>query len=145
MINMNIFDLPLKQFKKELNNFFANMSKEELLKELVDCGLELSPEDRKKWIDPLVVDNQEDAELFINTLESAAAAPYKKVDINYNEITEPVEIKKIFNSLIDDNVCYETSCLYNSGCDTFEFDGSSPRCLECKKDCPYKIESVDAF
>ena len=142
---MNIFDLSLKQFKKELNNFFANMSKEELLKELVDCGLELSPEDRKKWIDPLVVDNQEDAELFINTLESAAAAPHKKVDINYNEITEPVEIKKIFNSLIDDNVCYETSCLYNSGCDTFEFDGSSPRCLECKKDCPYRIESVDAF
>ena len=49
------------------------------------------------------------------------------------------------NSSIDNNICYETSCLYNSGCDTFEFDGSSPRCLECKKDCPYKIESVDAF
>lgn len=142
---MNIFDLPLKQFKKELNNFFANMSKEELLKELVDCGLELSPEDRKKWIDPLVVDNQEDAELFINTLERATVAPHKEVDVNYNEITDSIKIKKIFNSVIDDNICYETSCLYNSGCDTFEFDGSSPRCLECKKDCPYKIESVDAF
>ncbi len=113
---------------------------------IFDCELELSPEDRKKWVDPLIVDNQEDAELFIDTLERAAAAtPHKKINVNYKEVTAPVEIKKIFNSLRDDNICYETSCLYNSGCDTFEFDGSSPRCLECKKDCPYKIESVDAF
>ena len=113
---MDIFDLQQEQFEKELDNLFTNISEKDLLKELVDCGL-----------------------------ERAAAAPHKKVDVDYNEITDPVEIKKIFNSLIDDNVCYETSCLYNSGCDTFEFDGSSPRCLECKKDCPYKIESVDAF
>ena len=142
---MDIFDLPQEQFEKELDNLFTNISEKDLLKELVDCGLELSPEDRKKWIDPLVVDNQEDAELFINTLERAAAVPHKKVDVDYNEITDLVEIKKIFNSLVDEDTCYETSCLHNSGCDTFEFDGSSPRCLECKKDCPYKIESVDAF
>ena len=75
---MDIFDLPQEQFEKQLDKLFANISKEDLLKELVECGLKLSPEDKKKWIDPLVIDNQEDAELFMNALERAAAAPYKK-------------------------------------------------------------------
>jgi hypothetical protein len=65
----------------------------------------------------------------------------KELDNLFTNISE----KDLLKELIDDNICYETSCLHNSGCDTFEFDGSAPRCLECEKDCPYKIESVDAF
>ena len=36
--------------------------------------------------------------------------------------------------------CWETLCLYNSACDTFEdTEGDNPYCLKCKEDCPNKI------
>lgn len=107
--------------------------------------MELSKEDKRKWIDPIVIDTEEDAEKFVSALERAAAAQHKEIDVNYREITDATEIKEIFNSIIDNNICYETSCLHNTGCDVFEFNGEEPRCEECKQDCPYKIESVDAF
>ena len=98
---MDIFDLPQEQFEKELDNLFTNISEKDLLKELVDCGLELSPEDRKKWIDPLVIDNQEDAELFMDALERAAAAPHKKVDVDYNEIIQDVILLNLMAARLD--------------------------------------------
>lgn len=35
--------------------------------------------------------------------------------------------------------CWETLCLNNSACDTFDNNIESPYCLECKEDCPNKI------
>lgn len=39
---MDLFDLPEKEFEKALNEIFEKQSKEELLSELIDCGLILS-------------------------------------------------------------------------------------------------------
>lgn len=66
------------------------------------------------------------------------------VNINEEKLS-PEDKNKCIDISADDDICYETSCLYNSGCDIFEFNNSLPKCLEHKKDCPYKIESVDAF
>lgn len=42
---MNIFQLPLKDFEKKLDEIFKNKSPKELLKELKDCGLKTKEED----------------------------------------------------------------------------------------------------
>lgn len=44
---------------------------EELLEELVECGLELTSEEKKHWVDPIVIDTKEQAESFIKALEDA--------------------------------------------------------------------------
>lgn len=36
---MNIFDLSKKEFEKTLNELFKNINKQDLLKDLIECGL----------------------------------------------------------------------------------------------------------
>lgn len=38
---MNIFDYNGKEFDKKLDNIFNNIDKDNLMKELIDCGLEV--------------------------------------------------------------------------------------------------------
>lgn len=89
---MDLFDLP----EKELNNLINNQTKEQLL-----CDLELSKEDKAKWIDPIYIDTEEEAEMLVNALEKAAAAPCKNIDVNYKEVTDAIEIRKMFG--VDNN------------------------------------------
>lgn len=94
---MDLFDLP----KKELNNLINSQIKEQLFCDLVKCGLELSKEDKTKWIDPIYTDTKEEAEMLINGLERAAAAPHKNIDVDYKEVTDAIEIRKMFG--VDNN------------------------------------------
>lgn len=94
---MDLFDLP----EKELNNLIDSQTKEQLLCDLVKCGLKLSKEDKIKWIDPIYIDTKEEAEMLINALEKAAAAPCKNIDVDYKEVTDAIEIRKMFG--VDNN------------------------------------------
>lgn len=98
---MNLFDLPEKEFEEELNKLFKSQTKEQLLCDLVKCGLELSKEDKIKWIDPIYIDTKEEAEMLVNALERAAAAPHKNINVDYKEVTDTVEIRKMFG--VDNN------------------------------------------
>lgn len=89
---MDLFDLP----EKELNNLIDSQTKEQLL-----YDLELSKEDKIKWIDPIYIDTEEEAEMLINALEKAAAAPCKNIDVDYKEVTDAIEIRKMFG--VDNN------------------------------------------
>lgn len=91
---MDLFDLP----EKELNNLIDSQTKEQLLCDLVKCGLELSKEDKIKWIDPIYIDTKEEAEMLINALEKAAAVPCKNIDVDYKEVTDAIEIRKMFGA-----------------------------------------------
>lgn len=44
---MNIFDLPLEEFEKELDKLISSYTKEELLQELIKCGLEVDNNDKE--------------------------------------------------------------------------------------------------
>ena len=98
---MNLFNLSKEEFEKELDNLINSQTKEQLLCDLVKCGLELSKEDKIKWIDPIYIDTEEEAERLINALEKAAAAPYKNIDVDYKEVTDAIEIRKMFG--VDNN------------------------------------------
>lgn len=62
--------------------------------------MELTPEEKKHWIDPIIIDNEKDAEVFICALERAAAAPKKYIKVNYREVTDKDEIKKLFSCFL---------------------------------------------
>ena len=61
----------------------------------------LSKEEKAKWIDPIYIDTEEKAEILVNALEKAAAAPCKNIDVNYKEVTDAIEIRKMFG--VDNN------------------------------------------
>lgn len=98
---MDLFDLPEKEFEEELDKLVKSQTKEQLLCDLVKCGLELSKEDKTKWIDPIYIDTKEEAEMLVNALERAAAAPHKDINVDYKEVTDTVEIRKMFG--VDNN------------------------------------------
>ena len=98
---MDLFDLPEKEFEEELDKLVKNQTKEQLLCDLIKCGLELSKEDKAKWVDPVYIDTDEEAEMLVNALEKAAAALCKNIDVNYKEVTDAIEIKRMFG--VDEN------------------------------------------
>lgn len=98
---MNLFDLSEKEFEKELDNLINSQTKEQLLCDLIKCGLDLSKEDKAKWIDPIYIDTKEEAEMLVNALERAAAAPHKDINVDYKEVTDAIEIRKMFG--VDNN------------------------------------------
>lgn len=99
---MDLFDLPEKEFEEELDKLVKSQTKEQLLCDLVKCGLELSKEDKAKWIDPIYIDTKEEAEMLVNALErAAAAASHKNIDVDYKEVTDAIEIRKMFG--VDNN------------------------------------------
>lgn len=58
-------------------------------------------EDKAKWIDPIYIDTEEKVEMFINALEKAAAASCKNINVDYKEVTDAIEIRKMFG--VDNN------------------------------------------
>lgn len=62
--------------------------------------LKLTSEEVKHWIEPIIIDTEE-AEMLVNALEKAAAAPCKNIDVNYKEVTDAIEIRKMFG--VDNN------------------------------------------
>lgn len=43
---MNLFDLPMKEFDKKIDEIFNQYTPEELLEELKKCGLEVNKDER---------------------------------------------------------------------------------------------------
>ena len=62
---------------------------------------DLSKEDKAKWIDPIYIDTEEEAEMLVNALEEATATPHKNINVDYKEVTDTVEIRKMFG--VDNN------------------------------------------
>lgn len=58
--------------------------------------LKLTSEEKKHWIDPLIIDTEDELIAFIDALE-AAAAPVKSIYVKYKNVTNKNEIKKIFD------------------------------------------------
>jgi tRNA nucleotidyltransferase/poly(A) polymerase len=96
---MDLFDLSPEEFEKELEKLLNSKSKEELLQELVECGLELTPEEENIWIDPLIIETEEELTAFVDALEAAAAHPVKEIYVKYKNVNDKDEIKKIFENL----------------------------------------------
>lgn len=95
------FTDPWPILEDNFSRLLDTYTKEELLDELVECGLELTPEEEKHWIEPVIIDTEEEAEMLINGLERAAAAPHKDIDVDYKEVTDAIEIRKMFG--VDNN------------------------------------------
>lgn len=94
---MNLFDLPKKEFEKELDKLVKSQTREQLLCDLVKCGLELSKEDKAKWIDPVYIDTEEEADKLIEALEKAAEASVKETNVDYENIADKNKIKEMFD------------------------------------------------
>lgn len=94
---MNLFDLPEKEFEKELDKLVKSQTKEQLLCDLVKSGLELSKEDKAKWIDPVYIDTEEEADKLIEALEKAAEASVKEINVDYKDVTDKNKIKEMLN------------------------------------------------
>lgn len=45
------------------------------------------------------IKTKEEAERFVNALEKASKVKHKEINVNYKEITNPDEIRKIFNNM----------------------------------------------
>ena len=48
LVVMDLFNLPIDEFEKEINKIFSNITPEELLQELIECGLEVYDEKKDK-------------------------------------------------------------------------------------------------
>lgn len=95
---MDLFDLPIDEFEREIDKLIKAQTKKQLLCDLVKCGLELSDEDKAKWIDPIYIGTEEEAEKLIEALEEAARASAREVNISYKTITDPERIKEMFDN-----------------------------------------------
>ena len=67
---------------------------EELLNELIECGLELNKNEEDT---PCVIETEEELENLIQAMRKAVAAPTKNVTVVYRNVTDEDEIKQIFN------------------------------------------------
>ena len=48
VIKMDIFDLDKKEFEKKIDKLLESVSDDELLQELIECGLKTQEENRKE-------------------------------------------------------------------------------------------------
>lgn len=94
---MNLFDLPFDEFEKELDRFLEKQTPEQILADLIKCGLELSDEDKAKWIDPIYINTEEELDRLVAALEKAAKKKQKEIKVDYEEITDSNKIKEMFN------------------------------------------------
>lgn len=94
---MNLFDLLLEEFEKELNKFLETKTPEQILADLIECGLELSDEVKSKMADFIYINAVEDLVKLAEALEEAAKKEQKKIKVDYKEITDPEEIKEMFD------------------------------------------------
>ena len=94
---MDLFRLPLDEFKKELNKFLEKQTPEQIVADLIRCGLELSDKDKAKWIDPIYINTEEELDRLVAALEKAAEKKQKEIKVDYEEITDSNKIKEMFN------------------------------------------------
>lgn len=94
---MDLFRLPLDEFKKELNKFLEKQTPEQIVADLIRCGLELSDKDKAKWIDPIYINTEEELDRLVAALEKAATKKQKEIKVDYEEITDSNKIKEMFN------------------------------------------------
>lgn len=59
--------------------------------------MNLSKEDKAKWIDPIYIDTEEEADKLIEALEKAAEASVKEINVDYEDVTDKNKIKEMFN------------------------------------------------
>ena len=95
---MDLFDLPIDEFEREIDKLIKSQTKKQLLCDLVKCGLELSDEDKAKWIDPIYIGTEEEAERLIAALEKSAKASVKQIEVKYKNVTDANEIKRMFEN-----------------------------------------------
>ena len=94
---MDLFNLPLDKFEKELDRFLEKQTPEQILAGLIKCGLKLSDEDKVKWIDPIYINTEEELDRLVAALEKAAEEKQKGIKIDYEEITDSNKIKEMFD------------------------------------------------
>ena len=94
---MDLFRLPLDEFKKELNKFLEKQTPEQIVADLIKYGLELSDKDKAKWIDPIYINTEEELDRLVAALEKAAEKKQKEIKVDYEEITDSNKIKEMFN------------------------------------------------
>ena len=94
---MDLFNLPLDKFEKELDRFLEKQTPEQILAGLIKCGLKLSDEDKAKWIDPIYINTEEELDRLVAALEKAAEEKQKGIKIDYEEITDSDKIKEMFD------------------------------------------------
>lgn len=86
-------------FLEHFEKFLDTYTPEELLEELKECGLELTSEEQEHWLEPIVIDTEEDLNALLDAMKRAAAFKHKPIDIDYKDITDIDEIKRIFYNL----------------------------------------------
>lgn len=94
---MDLFNLPLDKFEKELDRFLEKQTPEQILAGLIKCGLKLSDEDKAKWIDPIYINTEEELDRLVAALEKAAEEKQKEIKVDYEEITDLNKIKEMFD------------------------------------------------
>lgn len=94
---MNLFNLSSDEFEKKLDRFLEKQTPEQILADLIKCGLKLSDEDKVKWIDPIYINTEEELDRLVAALEEAAGKKQKEIKVDYEEITDSNEIKEMFN------------------------------------------------
>lgn len=94
---MDLFNLPLDKFEEELDKIFKKQAPEQILADLIRCGLELSDKDKAKWIDPIYINTEEELDRLVAALEKAAKKKQKEIKVDYEEITDSNKIKEMFN------------------------------------------------
>ena len=63
---MNIFNLDDKEFDKKINEIFDNINPEELLEELVECGLKINDKVEYSISNSYIMENEYDYSLQFN-------------------------------------------------------------------------------
>lgn len=91
-MKINFRDDKYFEYLEEVLNSYT--SSEELLNELIKCGLELNKNEENT---PWVIETEEELENLIQAMRKAAAAPTKNVTVVYRNVTDEDEIKQIFN------------------------------------------------
>ena len=91
-MKINFRDDKYFEYLEEVLNSYN--SSEELLNELIKCGLELNKNEENT---PWVIETEEELENLIQAMRKAAAAPTKNVTVVYRNVTDEDEIKQIFN------------------------------------------------
>lgn len=59
--------------------------------------MDLSKEDKAKWIDPVCIDTEEEANKLIEALEKAAKTSVKETNVDYENVTDKNKIKEMFD------------------------------------------------
>lgn len=89
---MNIFELEGEEFDKKLDEIFSNINKEELKKELIECGLEITQVTYNTKSDSIKIEN--DLCYSIESQQIELNEEIKNITINHSVIKNEGENEK---------------------------------------------------